>query len=284
MSKLKYLIKLLTPPFIQHKVRRLREENKLNKIKKLNCKVDTLRSINNFDLKEVVNSSKTHDLWTNSSSQLEYFKIPDGSGGVNPGDRKFLYYLITYLRPNSILEIGTHIGASTSYITAALATNETNIHSIKLTTVDISDVNSETAKPWVKYGSKYKPVDMINKINPKFQVDFVVDKSIDFLHKTQQKFDFIFLDGDHSAATVYQEIPVALKRLNKDGIILLHDYFPKMKPLWNEKYIIEGPYLAVQRFIKEGTNLEVLPVGKLPWATKLSSNITSLALLLKKSN
>ena len=76
---------------------------------------------------------------------------------------------------------------------------------------------------------------------------------------------------------------MALKMLNPNGVILLHDYFPGMKPLWSDGTVIPGPYLATERFVKEGINLTVLPLGELPWPTKLGSNVTSLALLLRKN-
>ena len=44
----------------------------------------------------------------------------DKYGGINPGDRRALYYLIMALKPKNILEIGTHIGASTLHIACAL--------------------------------------------------------------------------------------------------------------------------------------------------------------------
>ena len=102
------------------------------------------------------------------------------------------------------------------------------------------------------------------------------DTSIKYFENCQTKFDFIFLDGDHSALTVYQEIPLALKLLNSNGIILLHDYYPGGKPLWSNSPVISGPYLATERLIKEGADLIVLPLGNLPWATKLIQTIRLL--------
>lgn len=72
-----------------------------------------------------------------------------------------------------------------------------------------------------------------------------------------------------------------LKLLNKDGVILLHDYFPGLKPLWSDDGVIAGPWLAVNRLKNEGAKLSVIPIGKVPWKTKLNSNVTSLALLTK---
>ena len=119
-------------------------------------------------------------------------------------------------------------------------------------------------------------------------VQFVISPSVDFLINTNRSYDFIFLDGDHSASTVYQEIPRALGRLSPKGCILLHDYFPNLEPLWpeakvtnsvNRPSVIPGVYLAIQRLLREGNAFRVWPFGKLPWKTKLGTNITSLAIL-----
>ena len=74
---------------------------------------------------------------------------------------------------------------------------------------------------------------------------------------------------------------MALDKLNKGGVILLHDYFPNGKPLWSNNYVVEGPYLATERLINE-IEIDILPLGNLPWKTKMESNKTSLALCLKK--
>ena len=61
--------------------------------------------------------------------------IEDGkTGGVNPGDRRLLYQLTRRLKPRNVLEIGTHVGASTMHIAAAKPRS--------ITTVDIVDVNA----------------------------------------------------------------------------------------------------------------------------------------------
>ena len=124
------------------------------------------------------------------------------------------------------------------------------------------------------------PAKIIKELNFS-HVDFVKDISTNYLKKTSNTFDFIFLDGDHIPSTVYQEIPLALDKLNKGGIILIHDYFPNGKPLWPNNYVVEGPYLATKRLISE-IDIDILPLGSLPWKTKLESNITSLALCCKR--
>jgi predicted O-methyltransferase YrrM len=203
------------------------------------------------------------------------------TGGVNPGDRRAIYYLIAKFKPKDVLEIGTHIGASTTCIASALASVDENKFS-KITTVDVRDVNSFENKPWINFGMKQSPKEMINALGFNNNVDFIVDTSLNFSKNCSKKFDFIFLDGDHSAKTVYSEISIALKLLRNNGIILLHDFFPKGQPLWSDRKVGKGPYLAVERIKNEGIRTKALPLGKLPWPTKLGSNITSLALYLKE--
>jgi hypothetical protein len=77
-------------------------------------------------------------------------------------------------------------------------------------------------------------------------------------------------------------VPKAIERLNKGGVILLHDYFALGDSANPNNNFNSGPYLGIQRHIKEGGNIIVKPFGELPWITKMNSNITSLALLLKK--
>lgn len=227
-------------------------------------------------------SSEIEKMWNDSKKEIDIFRIPDGSGGINPGDRKAIYYLISKIKPSSVLEVGTHIGASTIHIASALYMSQIKEGAnTNLTSVDILDVNSNVTKPWLKYGTKYSPAEMVNKLNYSSFVNFVTDSSLNYAANCKQKFDFIFLDGSHRADIVYQEIPMALKLLNQNGVILLHDYFTSMKPLWSDGSVIPGPYLATKRFAKEGADLFVLELANLPWSTKLGSNVTSLALLLR---
>jgi hypothetical protein len=78
---------------------------------------------------------------------------------------------------------------------------------------------------------------------------------------------------------VYQEVPRALRRLRESGLLLLHDFFPNNRPLWSDRAVVPGPLLAVKRLVREQANVSVIPLGSLPWPTKLHSNVTSLAVL-----
>ena len=251
-------------------------------LKKIECDTKKLSSYKRINLKKIFNNHEILNLWIHWQDKLSSFKISDVKAGVNFGDQKAIFFLINYLKPKSVLEIGTHIGASTVNIASAMNYNqkEGEIKPI-FKTVDIRDVNSISKKPWLEYGMKKSPIEMTQELENPLSVDFITENSIDYLDKTSDTFDFIFLDGGHLPETVYQEIPKALKILNKDGVILLHDYFPNGKPLWPNNYVLQGPYLATERLIKE-TDITILPLGSLPWKTKLGSSNTSLALCLKK--
>jgi hypothetical protein len=113
-------------------------------------------------------------------------------------------------------------------------------------------------------------------------VNFIVSPSLDYMAGCTRKYDFIFIDGDHAAKTVYQEIARALDLLRDDGVIVLHDYFPGAQPLWTDGNLLPGPFLAAERLKDETPHVLFLPLGALPWPTKQDSNKTSLALVLKE--
>lgn len=271
----------LQPAFLR-RARLIRNSRKgLDAIDAIACDSSALRKGDQLSADDIFQDAAGLSAWQHAEAELARFAIPDGTGGVNPGDRRAIFHLVHHFRPFSVLEIGTHIGASTVHIATAL-TLLAGAHGAepRLVSVDIADVNDETLMPWRKYGGQFSPADMINALGCERWVRFVTGASMDFLSACDEKFDFVFLDGDHSAHTVYREVPAALKRLNPGGVILLHDYFPNLKPLWNNGALIPGPYLAIERLRKERAGIRVLPLGTLPWPTKLGSNATSLALLL----
>jgi predicted O-methyltransferase YrrM len=261
----------------------LREMKSLRSVPRLECDAERLRSAREVTIRELFTSGEIEMWWEEIKKQADEFDIPDMTGGVNPGDRKAIFHLVSRFKPSSVLEIGTHIGSSTVSIASALFMNQTrnNGKQSKLITVDKNDVNDTVTQPWLRSGVKYSPIEIIQKLKLEPIVEFVNDISLHYLEKCEQKFDFIFFDGGMAAKTVYREIPAALKLLENDGVILLHNYFPWLKPLWSNKVVLPGPYLAVERLKKEGAKIDVLPLGKLPWPTKLQSNVTSLALLVR---
>jgi predicted O-methyltransferase YrrM len=213
--------------------------------------------------------------WASVAAEIGALNIPSTGFGVNPGDRRALYHLVRATRPQSVLEVGTNLGASTTHIALALRLNGPGG---TLTTLDILPVNEPSGSPWAQAGARYSPAAMIQRLGMEPRVEFVTMPSLKYLANGKQMFDLVFLDGDHSAGTVYRELPAALRRLAPGGLVVLHDFFPDGRPLWADGRVIAGPWLAVERLRKEGAGLVVLPLGQLPWPTKLGGNLTSLAL------
>ena len=204
----------------------------------------------------------------------------DTMDGVNPGDRQALYYLILALKPRDVLEVGTHIGASTVHIACALKRLG---QQSRMTSIDIADVNHPELGAWKKLGLTKAPKEFIEEFGCSNLVEFRTGHSLDFMKRTDDRYDFIFLDGDHSGAAVYQEVCAALLLLKPDGVILLHDYYPDGKDLYPEGGAITGPFRALERIRRENPEIDVLPLGQLPWPTKQGTNVTSLALVVRKA-
>jgi predicted O-methyltransferase YrrM len=113
--------------------------------------------------------------------------------------------------------------------------------------------------------------------------DFVVARSLDYFAACRERFDLVFLDGDHGARTVYREIAAALAVLAPGGAILLHDLFPAGAAYGPDGSEIPGPRLALERLRAEGAPLLAVPLAPLPWPTLRPDGATSLALLLRES-
>lgn len=108
------------------------------------------------------------------------------------------------------------------------------------------------------------PADSAKALGLGSKITFSVSPCQEFMRTTDQCFDLIFLDGAHGAWNVYQELDTALRLLNKDGVILLHDYYPEGRPLFPNGKVLAGPFRAMARVRKENSAIEVLPLGVLP--------------------
>ena len=145
---LKTTIKNILPSPILKRIRLQKEWETLGKIQRSQCDTANLRHINDISLNDIFSSYEIESMWLSSEKKIKNLSISNDSGGVNKGDRRAIYYLISDIKPISVLEIGTHIGASTIHIASALEKNYiANGINAKLTTVDITDVNSSAEKP-----------------------------------------------------------------------------------------------------------------------------------------
>lgn len=231
-----------------------------------------------LDLPAAFASTDLERDWRTAAARIDVLGITP-EAGMNPGDRRALYYLVRLLRPGAVLEIGTQAGASTVHLAAGLADVHGTAGARRLLTVDIKDVNGADKAAWRSFRLPQSPADAMRRLGCDRLVEFRVGRSLDVLRESGEQYDLIFLDGDHRLKTVAAEIPLALRRLNPGGFLLLHDFFPGLRPLWPDGKVINGPQLAVRRLQRAGWPLGVHPLGDLPWPTKLGTSSTSLALL-----
>jgi predicted O-methyltransferase YrrM len=238
-----------------------------------------LRAVDTLPLADIFGNEDIAVAWEKDHGVIKnLYGDEDRMEGVNPGDRRALYYLIMILKPQNVLEVGTHIGASTLHIARALKRLN---QSGRITSVDIINVNDPEKGAWKQLGLAKSPRDVARQLECLDYIDFYTGACLNLMRTTSQRYDFIFLDGEHGARAVYQEVGAALSLLNPDGVILLHDYYPGAKPLYPDNATIGGPFRALERIRKENPSIGVLPLGNLPWPTKQGKNVTTLALVTR---
>lgn len=117
-------------------------------------------------------------------------------------ERLFLYSLIKMLKPITCLEIGTHKGLSTLYMTQALYENGKGV--------------MHTCDPinWDAEGNfrKFPELERLIRYNQ------IKGKDMDVY-----SIDFAFVDGDHTAPEVMHEIKMLMPRLSKHAVVIFHD-------------------------------------------------------------
>lgn len=279
MNRIKRLVKAMVPRSMLSRVVEARNWIGLATLRKKKFESSNLRAVDTLSLVDVWENKEIGSDWEKDHLAIKsLYGDEDMMEGVNPGDRRALYYLIAALKPGSVLEVGTHIGASTLYIARALKRLNRDG---RITTVDILDVNHPTQGIWKKLGLKKSPAEFARELECLDRIDFHAQPSIEFMDSTRALFDFVFLDGYHGARAVYEEVDAALRLLKRDGVLLLHDYYPGGKALYLHEQAIGGPFRALNRIRRENLAIDVLPLGDLPWPTKHGTKVTSLALVAK---
>ena len=121
-----------------------------------------------------------------------------------PQEQLLIYALITSLRPEHVLEIGTAHGGLAAIICAALEHNGTG----QLTMIDPEP--TITPNTWERLGNR---AHLITAYSPQGLPSVEGDL----------RFDFVFVDGDHSVEGVARDLEGVLPLLNAPAYILFHD-------------------------------------------------------------
>lgn len=141
------------------------------------------------------------------------------------------------------VEVGSHLGKSSSYMAVEIANSEKNI---KFYTVDLwfewddgcrFEMFMKNMKPLRKF---FKPLKMSS-----------VDASKKF---ADNSIDFLFLDAGHEYEDIIADMSAWYPKVKKGGIIAGHDYYPNQQDKW-------GVYPAIHHLLSSGfiDNLEYFP-------------------------
>jgi O-methyltransferase len=167
------------------------------------------------------------------------------------GTRRMLFQIIKAMGARTVLDIGTYVGVSA--LNYALAVGDTG----RVVTVDNRSANNEAAF-WKTDGRPMTPRNMMNHAGVLNRVEFVTEDSVEYMLSERRRFDFISIDGWHEDFHVYKEIELAMKLLNPGGLIFMDDVMTHDDPIRPAGLdYIQGPYMALQRHLDEGAELNV---------------------------
>jgi hypothetical protein len=151
------ILKAILPHQYLQKALALRAKLCLVMLPSLSFQPSNLRVFTPEVLAEMFADKEIASAWEKDHTLIKkLYGDDDKFGGVNPGD---LYYIIMALKPQNILEVGRHIGASTLYIACALKQLGKGG---KVASVDIVDVNDPVKGPWKQLGLSHSPKVLLN--------------------------------------------------------------------------------------------------------------------------
>jgi len=109
-----------------------------------------------------------------------------------------------------------------------------NIKKSKLTRLDLISfiIKTTNAKSYLEIGCKYNfvfdNIDVENKVGvDPWQGGNCRMTSDEFFASNTQKFDIIFIDGDHNCYQAKKDVYNSLRCLNTNGVIIMHDMLPE---------------------------------------------------------
>lgn len=170
------------------------------------------------------------------SSDTKGFKSFNDAG-LECETGEFLYALIRLLKPDFVLETGTHEGVGASYMGQALKDNGFG----QLDTVEFLQPHHETSK----------------KRMARLGLDNVVLHLGDVATFTPgKKYDLILLDTEPQ--TRFSELIKFMPNLNEGGFVFIHDLHRHMHQIPNEEHGFAWPYGKIPPEIEQWVKFGIL--------------------------
>lgn len=164
------------------------------------------------------------------------------TGGVELETGEFLYGLVRMMKPEAILETGTHKGISAIYMADALKDNAERGHKGEIETIEFLEPNFREAK------------ENIVKMGLEPYVKQILIDAASF--QPVKQYGLIFLDTEPQ--TRFAELVKFYKNLNPGGFLLIHDLHPNMNQVDNAEHGFAWPYGPIPSGMEELTRTKKL--------------------------
>lgn len=144
-------------------------------------------------------------------------------------------------KPNlKFLQIGVYTGDASEWLLTNVLTNPSSIL-VDVDTWEGSDEREHKAMDFNEVYEYYK-----KRMEPYANVRSVRNNSENFLRNNKTEWDFIYIDGDHTADAVYADAIGAWALLKKYGVLAFDDY------LWGQDmHPLHRPQPAIDDFLAE---------------------------------
>lgn len=152
---------------------------------------------------------------------------------------QFLASLVKMSKYKTILEVGVFEGETAQHLIKALPQGGQYVG------IDINDYRTPATKLYMAEGGK--------------SIDFILGNSHDELFKLPKAhFDLIFVDGDHSWASILPEFKLVEKLVSRGGVIVYHDTIHLEDPKKLVEYAAYYKYNTTTLNTPEGRGLSIL--------------------------
>ena len=144
-------------------------------------------------------------------------------------------------KPNlRFLEIGSYQGRSTVWLLENILTHDTS----SITCIDTFEGSAEHLKDYQYDLPTLFQVFSHNISKFKNRVNIIKNKSQIALKQINEEYDFVYIDGDHTASSVIEDAVLSFSLLKKGGIMIFDDYE------WScYKTPIDDPKPAIDAFL-----------------------------------
>ena len=166
---------------------------------------------------------------------------------INIKIRNDIANLLTKINAENICEIGVRYG---DHFTKLLLPNIKKAVAVDVWKETGTRSQNDVCASQQELDRQYQSILDLSKKNPIVQVvrDFSVNASKLF---DDNYFDFVYIDADHTEASVYADICAWYPKVRVGGVLSGHDYSPAIPTTLDNVVLKFGVIEAVNRFVRE---------------------------------